>query len=279
MSCITPDDVRDLLENYCQIKETATIAFLGTTVLASAVITSIADTSTLKPYMKVSGVGIPAGAYIVTVDSAVQITISAVCTANGTGVSLTATYYSQLSDQWLHNRIDGMIVPFVEKTTRMNFDGISSVTEYYDGNGKNYLILNRKPIVTLTEIRYVLGGSNFTILNLQNIEVVASEGILKAKRNYEEAYYLPVFAKGDRNLKVTYTYGWATCPDDIKEAMLYLTAEQALGFIGARTGGGTVSVQGYTRNYGARGKFQDVRNDMARQAHAILSKYFTRVVS
>lgn len=183
-----------------------------------------------------------------------------------------------LSDGWIEKRRDAFVIPFVERVTRQHFSGVQSKTEYYSGNGKNYLVLNRKPIVALTEIRYVLGGSNFTILNLQNIEVVANEGILKAKRNYEEAYYLPVFARGDYNIRITYTYGYADCPEDIKEAITYLCAEQLLGFLGARTGGGSLTMQSYSRNYGTRGKYQDIRNDFSRQAYALLQPYMTSVV-
>lgn len=183
-----------------------------------------------------------------------------------------------LTNTWIEKRRDSFVVPYVERITRQSFSGVATVTEYYSGNGKNILILNRKPVIAVTEIRYVLGSNNISILNLGNIEVVQSEGILKAKRNYEESFYLPVFAKGDYNIKVTYTYGYATCPDDIKEAIIYLCAEQALGFIGARTGGGSITMQSYGRNFGERGKYQDIRNDLSRQAHAILSPYMTSVI-
>jgi len=197
----------------------------------------------------------------------------------GTGTITLSKYdYVQLTSKWLQDRLDKFVVPFVERITRQYFSGTRQAVEYYSGNGKNYLILNRKPIVSLDEIRYVLGGSNFTILNLQNIEVILAEGLLKAKRNYEEAYYLPVFARGDYNIKITYTYGYTNCPDPVKEAIIYLASEQALGFLGARTGGGSLSMQSYSRNYGTRGKFQDIRNDLSRQAHALLQPYMTSVV-
>jgi hypothetical protein len=197
----------------------------------------------------------------------------------GTGtITLSRYAYVALTTEWIQNRLDRFVVPFVEQVTRQSFSGREQITEYYSGNGKNYLLLNRKPIVSLDEIRYVLGGSNFTILNLQNIEVILAEGLLKAKRNYEEAYYLPVFAKGDYNLKVTYTYGYTSCPDSVKEAIIYLASEQLLGFIGARTGGGSISAQAYSRNFGPRGKYQDIRNDLSRQAYSLLHPYMTGVV-
>ena len=200
-------------------------------------------------------------------------------TSTGVGTITMSKYdYAYINQSWIEKRRDNFVVPYVERVTRQSFGSIKSVVQFYSGNGKNYLLLNKKPIVALTEIRYVLGGSNFTILNLQNIQVVASEGILKAKRNYEEAYYLPVFARGDYNIQITYTYGYADCPEDVKEAVMYLCAEQILGFIGARTGGGSLTMQSYGRNYGSRGKYQDIRNDLSRQAYALLSPYMTSVV-
>lgn len=63
----------------------------GTTSNGSAVITSLTGVPTdddgnsaLQPYSPISGSGIPAGAYIVSVDSATQITISANATASAT---------------------------------------------------------------------------------------------------------------------------------------------------------------------------------------------------
>lgn len=185
---------------------------------------------------------------------------------------------SVLTDSWIEKRRDNFVIPYCERITRSSFSSVASVIEYHSGNGKNYLILDRRPVVSITEIRYVLGGNTFNILNLAMIELVQNEGIIKAKVNYDEAFFLPLFAKGDYNIKVTYTYGYAAIPDVLKEAVIYLVCEQALGFIGSRTGGGSVSVQQFNRNFGQRGKYQDERNDLARQAHAILSNYTTRVI-
>lgn len=183
-----------------------------------------------------------------------------------------------LSDSWIENRRDNLVIPYCERITRQSFYTIKSMVEYYSGNGKNYLILNRKPVNEITEIRYVLGGYSMPILNLAMIELDTARGMIKAKSNYDEAYFLPIFAKGDMNIKVTYNYGYATIPADVKEAIIYLCSEQALGFVGARTGGGSLTVQGFGRGYGERGKYQDIRNDLSRQAHSLLQKYSTRVV-
>lgn len=60
-----------------------------TTSNGSAVITALTDTSMLVVGMKVSGVGIAAGATISSIDSATQVTISANATADGSDIAVT----------------------------------------------------------------------------------------------------------------------------------------------------------------------------------------------
>lgn len=72
--------------------ELANVSFTGDTTSGSAVITNIPDTSILSLSMVVHGSGIPAGAFINSIDSATQITLAANATATATGVSLTGAY-------------------------------------------------------------------------------------------------------------------------------------------------------------------------------------------
>jgi hypothetical protein len=185
---------------------------------------------------------------------------------------------TQISDDWITSRIENNIIPYVEKITRQKFSGIASVVEYHSGTGKNTLFLDRRPIVAVTEIAYVLGGNTQRILNLAMIETVAAQAILKAKTNYDEAFLLPLFAKGDYNIKVTYNYGYSDYPSVVSEAIIYLTASRCLTFIGARTGGGNVGVQGWNRSYGPRGKYNDLINVLDADAHSLLRPYMTGVV-
>jgi hypothetical protein len=191
------------------------------------------------------------------------------------GYGVTST---QLTDLWITNRINNNIVPYVEKITRQKFTAVQTVTEYHSGNGKNIMMLDRRPIVAVTEIAYVLGGNTQRILNLAMIETVANQGILKAKTNYDEAFLLPLFSKGEFNIKVTYTYGYADYPDPVKEAVIYLTASRCLTFLGARTGGGSLGVQAHNRNYGPRGKYTDIINVLDHDAHSLLKPYITGTV-
>jgi len=56
-----------------------------------------------------------------------------------------------------------------------------------------------------------------------------------------------------------------------------MVAIQVLNLIGSRTGGGSVSVQSHSRNYGRKGKYTDVMEKMAASAYTLLQKYITVV--
>jgi hypothetical protein len=60
----------------------------GDTTNASAVVTNLANTTLLRVGMRVIGTGIPVNTYILSIDSATQITLTQNATATATGVSL-----------------------------------------------------------------------------------------------------------------------------------------------------------------------------------------------
>lgn len=86
------------------------------------------------------------------------------------------------------------------------------------------------------------------------------------------------YADGDfrEYVKVRYTYGGEFA--DVHRACVLLTASFVLGFIGSSTGGGSLNVQGYGRNYGARGKYNDIRQEFDRNAYQLLQKYVVGIV-
>lgn len=84
----------------------------------------------------------------------------------------------------------------------------TSVTEYYDGEGEKYLFLNNIPIVSITsiydDVNWVWGEDT----------IVASTDYRIVNKNYIVG--LNEFTEGDQNIKVSYTYGYATIPGDLK---------------------------------------------------------------
>jgi hypothetical protein len=67
-----------------------TVNFVGTWTATAATVSSIADTSILKAHDDIVGAGLQPGTRIVSIDSAVAITLDKIPTAAGTGATLTA---------------------------------------------------------------------------------------------------------------------------------------------------------------------------------------------
>jgi hypothetical protein len=187
-----------------------------------------------------------------------------------------------LSDVWVTNKRDGFVIPWIEKKTKLSFSGVEIVQDYYDGNGENYLLLNRKPVNSVTRVEYI-DSVNFTReLTLTSFTLIPDAGILKGVRTeYLLSNNYPIFPRGNRNIRVTMSVGYAAnaIPVEIAEVIKYLTAEKMLANLEGRTGGGDTNIQGYGKSYGSMGKYTNMRNDLTRSALSLLAPYFTGVSS
>jgi len=271
-----PSDIRALLEGYGMDAQSSQ-NLTGTWVSPSPIITHI-DTRKLAVGMNVFGTGIPALASILTVDVVStdgQITLNVPTTVSGTASAITVSYFCIVSDTWIQNTITNEIMPIIERMTRLTFDRLSQVTEYYDGTGSSILILRRRPIVQLLQISYTNVDTNLYYLTPTAIQVVAEEGILKAKANFNESSYIPIFYRGDRNLRITYQYGYANCPADVARAITLLAADLTLAHVANKTGGGNQGLPGISRDFGDAGKYTHIRHDFALRANSLLRKYMT----
>jgi len=186
---------------------------------------------------------------------------------------------NQVSTAWINTKMTGMVIPWVEEKTKLSLSEVKTVTEYYSGTGVSILVLRRRPIVALLSISYTNVPSDQFYISPLAIQVIADEGILKAKANFNEANYTPIFARGERNLRIQYSYGFSTAPPLVSHAVACLTAAKVLGHIASRTGGGNLSVQAFSRQYGNRGKFSNARDELARDGLALLRKYMTGVTA
>jgi hypothetical protein len=277
MSVPTVQDIRDYLESF-GISITSTYSLTGDLATGSAIVHNI-NTVNLKPSMLVNSTHITPGTRILTVDiisaTVGQITLDSTATGNGTAEPITITYYPVMSDDWIIKCRDNYVVPWLEKTLNTSFSGTAQIEEYYSGNGTSILVLNRKPIISLDALSYTNVMSNQYVINILAIQVISEEGLLKVRTNFNESTWIPIFAKGLMNLRVKYTYGYAVMPVDIFETVKYLVCEQILGLIEGRTGGGDLSVESFSRSYGGRGKYTNIRSMMSRNAYAIIRNYIT----
>jgi len=257
-----------------------TLALTGTLTSGSITVTNI-DTTQLDSLMRVTGTGIPTSplptyiADVIVVDPLYgSLTLTQAATATGPQ-TLTFTFNKVLTDQWLVNARDNEVLPNVQRWCRQKFNAVETVVEYYDGNGSSILPLRRRPVQALLNLSYTNVDSNLYYLTPSAMVLIGEEGILKAKANFNESTFCPVFWKGQRNLRVTYTVGYANCPSEVATAILYFMSEVGLGHIADMTGGGGLSIQGYSRDYGQRGRYSNLRNSLTRRALALLRPYMT----
>jgi len=190
------------------------------------------------------------------------------------GYCVTSTI---LTADWIRKRRDNFIIPYAERLLGFDLAEENTITEYLSGKEREILMLSHKGVTELVSLEYVRGGDYDSSIGLGGVILIGDQGIIKSVSNISEGRSSTIFRKGTRNIKAVYKVGDVAVSADIEEALLYLLCEQLLGFLGARTGGGSLSVQGFTRNYGSRGKYQDIRNDLKRQAMGLLKKYISSV--
>lgn len=280
MSIPTANDIRKYLRGYCVDLEDSVI--LKGRLISNLPIISNIDTRSLESQMRISGGMIPSGAIIQSVDivgESGQITMDRYAMMSAYNADLTFTFYTEMTDEWIGNRRDGFVIPYIENAIDQSISEIQEIEEHYSGNGSSTLILNRRPIVEVTNISYTnIPGETTSGNLLLSVDVLKEEGILKSKANFNEGSYDSLFYKGINNIKVKYTYGYSETPIDICELITIMTAKKMLVAIGARTGGGNLSMQSYGKSYGNRGKYTEILDMMDQDAFVILRKYQTGIV-
>jgi uncharacterized phiE125 gp8 family phage protein len=92
------------------------------------------------------------------------------------------------------------------------------LTEYLDGPGTTELVLSRRPVSVLSSVR-VDADRGFAA----ETEVDSSELVLRADAGVAERVGA-IFPAGARNVRVEYTAGYSTVPDDLALACVKLAA-------------------------------------------------------
>jgi hypothetical protein len=185
---------------------------------------------------------------------------------------------SIVADAWIENRRDNTVIPYIEHITQMTLEQETELTEYYSGNGEETLILKNKNAKEVIEISYVVAPDIDGRISLSNIILIPGEGIIKMKYGEGEFYYSKVFRKGRKNIKIKYKVGEATLPNDLKECIMCLVADMMLSFIADRTGGGNLSTQGWSRNFGEMGKYTNIRKKLNRLAISVIKRYSSGII-
>jgi hypothetical protein len=270
MDGCSPAVIREILEGYCLDCETVTEGEI--TLTSDSPIATLAEDQRLLSQTRVDAEGLPEGTRII-VKAGTELTLSVMATETGT-FPATFRQYKNLSDNWLVNTRDYQIIPVVRRFTGLSFDGVKRITEYHSGTGSTILFVDHRPIRKVHAINLITNPENWVYVSPSSIEPIPEEGILKLKAVLESwQNYVPAFPRGTDNIKIDYEYGYDEIPPEVCRAVAMLTAAQALVMIGSRSGGGSLSVQGYTKNYGQRGKYTDYINELERWGDGILRNY------
>jgi len=97
----------------------------------------------------------------------------------------------------------------------------TAFTEYYDGDGTNTLFLrHHQPYAAATPSPVTL--TSVTVISTDDTETAFTAGELSDCVKYPDKLVrrTGVFDSGTRNIKVVYTCGYTSIPDDIKKAAL-----------------------------------------------------------
>jgi hypothetical protein len=138
------------------------------------------------------------------------------------------------------------------------------------------LILSKKNVSSLVDIRPVV-STDYPISWPISGFILEDGGMVKAVFTALAPTGYTNFPRGERNIKVVYNVGWAngSIPAAIVTACKLLTCEKVLGVIASRTGGGDLGVHAFNRVYGPRGKYSFMRDDLKREAFALLRPWIT----
>jgi len=218
------------------------------------------------------------GYHIITGVTSTTLTYSdsnAVAQSAGSGIIY------QVKTNYLNQSIANQTTA-IENYTGQSFTGIQTVDELHDGSGTTELLLDRRPVIDLQNIVILSWPYTNYVITPSSIQVDQNMGLLRVKNVYDVGFspIAPSFPKGRNNIKITYTYGFATLPNDVAAALALFVSADVLGLASGQRGDvASLSVEGWSRSYGnPRGKYGVVRNDMVTRARALLRSYKTSVV-
>lgn len=114
----------------------------------------------------------------------------------------------------------------IENYCKRKFNS-ETLTEYYDGKGSNRIVLDRRPVISITSIHddtdreygsaTLVAASDYVLYEDRGIvEYDASERTFTSTKAY--------FADGQKNVKVVYVAGYSTIPTDVEQACIMLVA-------------------------------------------------------
>ena len=131
----------------------------------------------------------------------------------------TGVQSTEYSDAAITNYINQCTDEIDHKTGR-TWQAVGTKTdEYYDGNDKDTIWLNQCDIQSVTALSIdQTGTGTYTTVTPTYVKVYQAGYITLDRQNAE----VTLFKAGAKTVKVTYTYGFATPTDDIKQLCMMM---------------------------------------------------------
>ncbi len=118
-------------------------------------------------------------------------------------------------DDNLLTRQINAVTDYIESYCGRRFKDTTYTDEYYDGDGETDLILKQFPITDTAEISITFVSDDVeTAVDNDDLEFYNDEGMI----------YYPRWPRGRKNIKITYSAGYATIPADLAQACIELVA-------------------------------------------------------
>lgn len=134
------------------------------------------------------------------------------------GISGT-DYDTRIADGLGH--VETFIRRYCGRNTTNGFESAER-TETYDGNGLSVLYLNEWPITAVDSVSLRTSASAFGTTLESTEYYTGSQGRIyryaAAVYGWTNGEQRSVWPEGDQNIQIVYTGGYATIPDDLKEA-------------------------------------------------------------
>lgn len=106
----------------------------------------------------------------------------------------------------------------IEKFTGRTF-AAAARTDYLDGKDQKFLIVKTRPLNTLTSIADQWDTDGDPLLDLTTVDFSPESGLIWIKETtIPESGPIAYWSRGLRRWKVIYNGGFATIPDDVKQA-------------------------------------------------------------
>lgn len=139
---------------------------------------------------------------------------------------------------------------------------------FYDGTGKEVLVLLDYPIIKISSVSFVNGDIS-EVVDLSGITVDYEKGIL----------FADLFPEGRRNIYVKGDFGYEELPADLHEAFLYSVVLKTISLSpneNERIGLKSIRIGEVSKTY--NGIFSNLKQDLSNQVNTILEKYRRNLV-